>query len=814
MRQSIRISVAALAAATMLAVQVGPAAAFTTDEQKCRSTVAKNGGKLTKAILKALTACHKARAKDNTLSGTDCNSIDQADAAKMKVAKTEDKLIDQLSGAKSKCNGIDPADVLFYECPAPCAGAIADFADVADCLVCLTRAHVEDFSDATNGMPVSPLDATDSKCQGAIGSQGAKVFNSAIKETTKCQAAVEKGGGESVTVCTDTGYPSAKLDATAQKALASISTGCAAPNFGNLDSCGASQFMVSACVPLEAQNTGQIVATAYLQLGDAPPPTTLPPATSTTMPASDPACPDLGELTLFSRDTNTSCATNDDCTAPRTCNTTFGICQAAVRLDSGWTGVSHGADINDGVRVRANLHCPGGPGAPCGECDVLGIDPEPGNCRCSNDIRQICDRPFQPDNDDCGGAVCDCYFGAPFPLSSGNAPVCVVNRFAEDISGTADVDLGAGEISANLRTGVFLGPLTYNPCPVCGGKCLPGEPTVSCVDDGDCGMGNTCTYDATPGDGTRDGLCFTADRAGEVEGDTCDPIASNATFPAQIGADGGAQYSLDCMPDAGLNISSSGLIIQLDQTTGTASLPAALDCDGAGAGTDLCPCKVCSANEEVPCRSDGECAFLGGACTVAPLVSCTENANCASANIGPCAGTMTRRCVKKNTVSCVTNDDCLGYNAGDCDLATCDNVGIYGVATEPNDCNGGTCNDIGGGNGECAAGPTLKFCDAYVRATGEGFLSCSSDVDCTLGGTCSLTSQRPCYLDPIQATGQPDPDFPIAVATFCIPPTSNPGINGVAGLPGPGRVQNQGAALTFCSSDHGTTYEPGVGGCP
>ena len=105
-----------------------------------------------------------------------------------------------------------------------------------------------------------------------------------------------------------------------------------------------------------------------------------------------------------------------------------------------------------------------------------------------------------------------------------------------------------------------------------------------------------------------------------------------------------------------------------------------------------------------------------------------------------------------------------------------------------------------------------------MRANGLGILACANDADCTtndpLNGSCTLTQRRACFLDTITATGSADTEFPVGAAAFCVGPTSNTSINDVAGLPGPTKVINQGRARTFCASDHGVQYQPGVGGCP
>jgi hypothetical protein len=109
------------------------------------------------------------------------------------------------------------------------------------------------------------------------------------------------------------------------------------------------------------------------------------------------------------------------------------------------------------------------------------------------------------------------------------------------------------------------------------------------------------------------------------------------------------------------------------------------------------------------------------------------------------------------------------------------------------------------------------FCDAIVKSDGESAAGCLNNGDCTEGGygLCTVQKKASCFLDPIVAQGVPDPVYPIAAATFCIPPASNSGVNSSAGLPGPGRVISQGSAKTFCASNNLVQYNPGgVPACP
>lgn len=454
--------------------------------------------------------------------------------------------------------------------------------------------------------------------------------------------------------------------------------------------------------------------------------TTTTGGTTTTTLGGGGACADTIELTLFAATSAGSCANNSDCQVG-TCDTGVSRCVTPTELDTGWTGISHDADINEGAVVLANLTCGAG-AAPCGECTVSGINPENGNCRCATDNRAICDEPFANDADDCGGGLCNCYLSAPLPLSAGNTPACVLNRFANDLSGTVDIDTGTAASTTNLRSVVFLGDSIINPCPY-------------------------CTGDTTPRDGIRDGTCV----VGEDAGASCDVDALNSTFPAP----GGDGHSLDCFPDNGKNVSGTGLQINLDLTTGSSSLTAGVDCTSFGLPF-TCHCGVCSLSVSVPCAS---------------------------------------------------NTDCEAQSAG-----VCQKRGNFDP--KPNGCAGGAgCTGTPDGDSTCDEGPNDTSCDAVVRANGDGFIQCLSNADCEEGvigiaaGNCTLSKSRECFLPTIEASGAPDPDEPLGAAIFCIPPTGNAGINSVAGLPGPGRVVNQGATRKFCGGPGGSEYVPNAG-CP
>ncbi len=158
MRHRTRILLAATMTASLVAAALPQAAsaAFSDTELKCRSSIAKSGGKYTKTVLKALTGCHKERDKEGP-NGLDCNDLSTADL-KDKVPTAATKFA---SSVAAKCTTGSPNDILYNDCPAPCADPIGSYADVSTCLVCLTNANNEAFSEDANGDPTEWDDRAD-----------------------------------------------------------------------------------------------------------------------------------------------------------------------------------------------------------------------------------------------------------------------------------------------------------------------------------------------------------------------------------------------------------------------------------------------------------------------------------------------------------------------------------------------------------------------------------------------------------------------------------------------------------------------------
>ena len=249
------------------------------------------------------------------------------------------------------------------------------------------------------------------------------------------------------------------------------------------------------------------------------------------------------------------------------------------------------------------------------------------------------------------------------------------------------------------------------------------------------------------------------------EGGTCSGGANNGgacTVDAVSPTFGDLSYA--CQP-GGAPITGSGLKIPLVFDSGTSSLASTSDtpCQGPFSFGQDCPCSVCSGDITIGCNSDAECALAGA--------------------------------------------------------GTCSDPSIAGEPTETDACTG-SCVAAGGDDGECdGAGPDDSFCDGITRTNGNGFIACSADADCEVGtlgldaGACTSVVRRPCFLDPIVATGTPGTEGATLSSTFCTGPTTSSSVNIAAGTPGPARLLADFEFTPYCS-DNTTLWGPGGAMCP
>ncbi len=636
-----------VATCATLVLVAGSANAQTAAEAKCRGAIAKNITKYQAALVKNVTLCHKLRnlnkAPYNLLN---CNDVNAADT-KHGLALARTKLI---AGVGKLCEPVKTPTAaaavlaLFPRCPSPSktiddGGAttgIDTFSELSSCLMNLSDEYVSRISAEAFGLPSLPTTAPIKTCQAAIGLNLGKSIAAYAKARTLCQGARDKAlSGLSYGCATN---DSAGAIAAANTALdTAIQTSCngTPTTLAGMGACGQTASQLRKCVTnrLAKRVGGGLVALTY------------------ELPAG-------------------RCAGSADVVI----NAGYGAQLTNTSLDSGYTGFGHNVDLEDGYLGGVSMS---GCDADCENCAVS-LDRSPAGkqyagystCRCDNDASVACST-IEGADAACGGSTCHCLFGPPLPLSAGNAPVCVLNRFQEDFGGSTG-KIGEYDVITRTAAVIHLGDTATHPCP-------------------------TCEGDTTANDGNKGGHC----NGGSRDGLTCDANANSPDF---------GPVSFDCQPAASGNITGTGLKMGLTFTDGTATITAALSgssvCD---AGT--CHCAECSGDHSVGCSANADCAAVGaGTCTTATTVKSKQNS---------CDG-----------LAC--DDDGSGTNQGVCGAATppltfCNgqlrgNGEGYISCTDQADCDAMDADCTGGDCGTCGDGPggtALRKCFLpTVTATG------------------------------------------------------------------------------------------------
>ena len=322
-------------------------------------------------------------------------------------------------------------------------------------------------------------------------------------------------------------------------------------------------------------------------------------------------------------------------------------------LDNGWTGQSHNGTVQAGATISGEIAaCDGVSDFECTFLSNVGSF-------CSGDPSRAC-----TSNSQClSGQHCVIsIYGAPQPLSSGGVPVCLVSRFAEDVTGTYNLMTGAASLRIPLNTLVHFSQNVSQPCPVC--NC--GKANLQDCQIGESGM---CEgFGATPGE-----------------------CVIEATGPF-------GPTTNDCPPLPAANVSGGGVRAFYDPaTTGMVSFAATLPCTAQGHENEKCWCpgelrpsacqNACDGGDRdaQACVSDVECPNApAGACQ--PL--CRQILN-APVGEGRCvAGPADRRCANAEEIGCVTNANCPGTTGPctvglrRCFLDPIERQGTAGTATD------------------------------------------------------------------------------------------------------------------------------------
>lgn len=240
---------AALAAGTVAIGMTSPAMADPVASRACRSTIAKSMTKLSATALKFIDGCHKAQDKLSAATAA-CNAITPGVAPfdpKVKYQAGNDKLA---AGIDKKCLVADPVLINY-----PTSNVDADVFPVIE-------GQAAGNTIITVGGANQAGNKAKLKCIATIAKARTGVFAEILKESTKCQAAIDKTAvtfGGLDPSCVRTAVKSGpKGDAAIQKAcndagLAGADVGSCAPLPG--------------CVTSEAQLAAQSSASSIYQLG-------------------------------------------------------------------------------------------------------------------------------------------------------------------------------------------------------------------------------------------------------------------------------------------------------------------------------------------------------------------------------------------------------------------------------------------------------------------------------------------------------------------------------------------------------------------
>jgi hypothetical protein len=676
------------------------------------------------------------------------------------------------------------------KCDDPTPGDAFNIQDLEACIFTQHEATVDALIDAEYGTTTGPItDSAVLKCQTTVAKDGGKVVKAVLKAVQKCRNAINKGTITNLlpkNCATADAKTAATVNKAVSKAQADIAAKCTPDNLVT---------QLDICNPNATTAAGAASCTV-----------------ATHQLATDNPDPASGDLLDYEYATPASCGDGvinqpteecdgsdlSGCTAQGfsgPCGSPTGnfacLCLDIPReraiehsnsdLDNGWSGQSHDSGTVEGGGYVSDMYDCDGPGGPDTLCTVgpscVGAPHSPctkdsdctlqgGTCRqraasiqrphCSQDLTVSC--PVANNFSSCGtGNTClTTFHGAPLPLSSGGIPVCVVNVFSEDVTGTKDLATGQSAVRVHQGSITHLASLPAQPCPVCGGFCgdPQGADTRNCTVDADCATISPagtvkCVHDP---------ICS----GGPNVGKECRPDPPFGGPTALFG-----NPSVDCPPTPNLLSPAVGLDILFNPaTTGTTTMTPNIQCDAIGFTDKRC---VGGSSEGRTCTVASECP--GGTCNFQCYCPTGGNGTAAKERPNDCDAA----CVGggNDALPCGADSDCTG---GFCHPADCRPDPGAPAYQQPNE-------------GGCTA--TVEG-----RCSASAYKSCNSDVDCQPPGcplcgpseTC-VVSPKNCFLpSEIVRTGQPGVPDSISASTFCIPAVGKSSVNTTAGLPGPGAL--------------------------
>lgn len=830
MGRRVRILSALVAGTLAFAVGAPTAHALEGARLKCQKAIAKEAGKYVNGKLKVLQKCKDA----NLTSPGDCTAPDAG-----ALQKLHDKLFAGLAKACSFTPGTDDDNLKAMGFPGPCEDANPGngftVGDLQDCILethdrilqgeckggvnngqeCNLVTECPDFGPGTSctsvigveydSTVVGPLMGTTLKCQKEVSKNAGKLIKTVLASVQKCRNNLldcKTDSNSGVTTCKQSGLSAgscatndpkaaAAITKARDKMIAAITAKCSDADAAALKLCEPDQVTGATAATCEADTHQDF--------------------------ADNPDQSELFDFIDYEYAARGICGDNrvnqpseecdgiDDTACPGQCGAALGLfpclCQDTPRsrvvehanadLDNGWTGQSHDSGIVEGGGYVTDLWDCDGPGGPDTLCvtgpscnlpphqscspakDTTGnadlMCPGVGNfCRvtaggaqgphCEIDFKKRC----RPTNNDCP-APDRCVVtphGAPLPLVSGGVSVCVVNQFTEDVVGTTDLVTGASSVRLRQNSLTYQGGSTQQPCPVCGGFCSgnaqsdgPGVRNL-CSTNADCGLGSQCVTEA---------ICSWGPNVDK-------PCRANTPFGGTTEFFGNP--SVDCPVPTSLSLLGTIDILFNPATTGSTSATANLFCNTPGFNNKIC---AGGPNQYHTCTVNSECP--GGTCN--NQCFCPNTGSGPSLEIGQKPNGCDAACLGGafDAQPCVDDSECDPPN-GFCHVADCRvNPLDTGSAQE----------------GICTTGPDDGRCSLHP------FKGCVADSDCRPSGACDFCEEsetctpvrRQCFVNPtIVRQGSPGVPDRTTAANFCITKTSQPAVNSVAGLSGPGAITN------------------------
>lgn len=741
-------ALAGLVSFGLLAVgAVSPAAA---DPIQCQRAIAKGAAQVLQATSKALAKCEgtvvKGAFPGPCPDGKATAAIDKA-SAKMRAA-----LDKACGGLDQVCGGdrIDedaPASLGWpAQCPnlvrGDCANAITHCGDVATCVACIARTAAAQTSALAYDDLALPSSGTLEKCQIAVGKATSAFIGARSKAVQKCWDARIRGkhGDDCVAPALGDGK---YLDAIAKAEAKKVQAICKA--------CGGADLVCDTPDDLTPPEIGFPADC---------PTATIPGGAACGRPITD--LTDLIGCVDCIASFQSTCAGSlplpgltpppgecGVCLAPTPsgpCPTAFEFTAEGplVDLDTGWTGMAHDAKVPPNGRLTlAVSDCAGVSQPTCGECTVSGPLENAGgpafdNHRCADASWIPCDVDADCTN---AGALGPCrfFFGAPLPLVAGGVATCVLNRVAEPVTGTVDVEAGASTTNVHLSSQVHVGSNpVWRPCPVC--------------------TGGTCS------DGTRIGQPCVAQSASEF-----------------------GDLSLDCPPASGTRAGT--LAIDLAIATGQQTRTISMDNPRCNAGLEFagfrCHCDTCNNAAAEACATNADCPPSGGNPGICGGRRCLSGSNAGA----PCTASSQCPGGQCNFIGEPTQPhSCLDDSNTPIDGSLCQDVGG----------DEGTCPE-GPIAPRCSI-ETFRSCTVDADCNpGVACATCLAGQTCVTRNRPCFTGDG-IVGGAVHVTGAPDVpcgglSHPTVGSFFCVAPVGSGSVNTAAGLPGLGRVRIPGRVV-------------------